>query len=226
MSSVFADAMGSDFARLHPQLQRRFGVSSTTEHCVGTGVMDRIWRGPAFTVPFLRVGAWRSILVPATGTDVPFTVEDYAYVDGLGRETVTVNRTFELPRGRRARFDATVVRHPETGRVLDYLGTHQHLAVDLDLTAEPDGSLTIRSGEQRCYERRLGARVPELLTGHAELHERFDDATGRFRITVVVRSQRFGPLCGYEGSFTCRWLPVAEVPATESAKPRREEARV
>ncbi len=226
MSSLFADAMGADFARLHPQLQRRFGVSSETEHCVGQGTMDRIWRGAAFTVPFLWFGAWRNILVPTTGEDVPFTIENYAYVDTLGRETVTFNRTFELPGHRRARFDATMIHSPERGRVLDYLGTHQHLAVDLDLVAEQDGSLTIRSGEQRFYERRVGFRFPDTFTGRAELHESYDDATGRFSIDVAVSNRRFGPLCGYSGSFTCVWLDAARHPAPASAKPRRDEARV
>jgi hypothetical protein len=225
MTSIFADAMGSDFARLHPELQRRFGVSSAAgTSCVGVGVMDEIWRGASFTVPFLWVGAWRNILVPTRGRGVPFTIENYAYVDTLGRETVTFNRTFELPGHKRARFDATMIRGAGGG-IIDYLGTHQHLAVDLELVAENDGSLTIRSGAQRFYEGRLGFRFPDVLTGQAVLHERFDDARGVFAIDVTVSNKRFGDLCGYRGTFTCDYpaTPSTGVPA--SAKPRRDEPR-
>jgi hypothetical protein len=223
VTSIFAAAMGSDFSRLHPELQRRFGVSSASgTSCVGRGVMDEIWRGAPFTVPFLWLGAWRNILVPTRGRAVPFTIENYAYVDSLGRETVTFNRTFELPGHRRARFDATMVRGAGGG-IIDYLGTHQHLAVDLDMAAEPDGSLTIRSGAQRFYEGPIAFRFPEVLTGQAVLHERFDDVSGRFAIDVRVTNRRFGDLCGYRGTFTCDYpaTPSTGVPA--SAKPRRDE---
>ena len=225
MTSIFADVMGSDFARLHPELQRRFGVSSTAgTSCVGRGVMDDIWRGASFTVPFLWVGAWRNILVPTRGRAVPFTIENYAYVDSLGRETVTFNRTFELPGHRRARFDATMVRGAGGG-IIDYLGTHQHLAVDLDLVAESDGSLTIRSGAQRFYEGPIAFRFPDVLTGQAVLHERFDDVSRRFAVDVRVSNRRFGDLCGYRGTFICDYPQTSATGVPASAKPRRDEIR-
>ena len=120
MTSIFEQALGSDFARLHPELQKRFGISSSSgTACVGRGTMDSIWRGGAFTRPFLRLGSWRHILVAAEGADVPFTIENYAYVDRSGRETVTFVRTFEFPRGRRGRFDATMIYSQRRGGVVD-----------------------------------------------------------------------------------------------------------
>ncbi len=50
-------------------------------------------------------------------------IENHAYVDRFGRETVTFNRTFELPQ-RRRRFVATMVHSERRGGVVDYLGTH------------------------------------------------------------------------------------------------------
>src|SRR5262245_29009133 len=94
--------------------------------------MESVWHGPAYTLPFLYVGAWRRIMFPEHGRNVPFTIENYAYVDGLGRETVTWIRTFETRRPPR-RFDAYMVYSERRGCIVDYLGTHQHLAVDLDL---------------------------------------------------------------------------------------------
>lgn len=225
MSSLFADAMGTDFGRLHPQLQRRFGVSSDTEHCVGQGTMDRIWRGAPFTVPFLWVGAWRNILVPTTGEDVPFTIENYAYVDTLGRETVTFNRTFELPGHRRARFDATMVHSPERGRVLDYLGTHQHLAVDIELAVDARGGMRLRSGAQRFYEGPVAFTFPMFFSGVADVCEWYDDDAGQYRISVDVRNRRWGRLFGYRGAFDVQWLPMRPDQIPAHVRPVREERR-
>jgi hypothetical protein len=47
VTSIFAEAMGADFERLHPMLQRRFGMGLQSSYaCVGTGVMTSIRRGP------------------------------------------------------------------------------------------------------------------------------------------------------------------------------------
>jgi hypothetical protein len=68
MTSIYRRALGADFERLHPRMQARFGFSSADGiGQVGTGVMEEIWRGPAFTVPFLLLGTWRRIMFPATG---------------------------------------------------------------------------------------------------------------------------------------------------------------
>ena len=72
MSSIFARALGDDFALLHPMLQRRFGVGLDSGYAaVGTGVMTRIRRGPWWTVPFLWIGWFRNILIPRVGENVP-----------------------------------------------------------------------------------------------------------------------------------------------------------
>ncbi|MGG7576127.1 DUF4166 domain-containing protein [Streptomyces sirii] len=226
MTSIFQRVMGDRaFNRLHPQLRRRFSVGlESGEACTGRGVMDRIWHGPAFVKPFLALGASRNILVPRTGTDIPFTIENVPYVDSHGRETVTFVRTFALPGGPR-RFDATMVHSPERDCVLDYLGTHQHLATDLHPTAEPDGSLLIRSGEHRFREGPLDLRVPALISGEAEVRESFDDSTGRFRIRVRVTNRYFGPLFGYEGSFTAEYSDVDACGVRAGLRPVREEER-
>src|SRR5690606_20726533 len=96
VSSIFARALGDDFARLHPMLQRRFGVGLDSGYAaVGSGVMVRIRRGPWWTLPFLWLGSFRSILVPRVGENVAFRVENYPYRDPLGRETVTFVREYD-----------------------------------------------------------------------------------------------------------------------------------
>ena len=222
MTSIFEQAMGEDFGRLHPMLQRRFGVGLEAGYaCVGRGTMRRIRRGPWWTVPFLQIGRLRNILVPDTGTDVPFTIHNHPYRDPLGREAVTFVREYQL-RGRTRRFDATMIAASD-GHVVDYLGTHQHLAVDLEVRAEADGSLHLRSGAQRFYEGFLGFRFPMLFSGRADLRESYDDEAGVFRIDLAVENPVFGFLFGYDGEFTCEFPDAGEVPAR--LEPRRYERR-
>ncbi|MGV9353594.1 DUF4166 domain-containing protein [Streptomyces misionensis] len=224
-ASMFRTVLGDDFDRLHPELRRRFSVGlASGEACTGRGVMHRIWHGPAYVKPFLALGATRNILVPRAGRDIPFVIENVPYTDTFGRETVSFVRTFDLP-GRPRRFDAQMVLSPKGDRILDYLGTHQHLASELHFAAEPDGSLLIRSGEHRFREGPVDVRVPELLGATAEVRETFDDTTGRFRIRVSVVNRRFGPLFGYEGSFTASYTDARSHGTRPGLRPVREEER-
>ncbi|MEU9156305.1 DUF4166 domain-containing protein [Streptomyces sp. NPDC048417] len=225
MTSMFRTVLGAGFDRLHPQLQRRFSVGlASGEACTGRGVMERIWHGPAFVRPFLALGATRNILVPQAGRNVPFVIENVPYVDTYGRETVTFVRTFDLP-GRARRFDAQMVLSPKGDRILDYLGTHQHLASELHLRAESDGSLLIRSGEHRFREGPVDVRVPELAGATAEVRESYDDRAGRFRIQVRVVNRYFGPLFGYQGSFEASYTDIGRCGVRPGLRPVREESR-
>jgi hypothetical protein len=224
MTSIYQQALGSDFGRLHPQIQRRFGFASADGVAsIGRGVMDEIWRGRFYTLPFLYVGAWRRIMFPETGRNIPFTIENYAFVDDFGRETVSWIRTFESSRTRR--FDAYMVHSTARGGIVDYLGTHEHLAVDIDLSVDAEGGLRIRSGSQRFYEGLLGFRFPMLFSGTADVREWFDEATGRFRIVVDVRNRTWGPLFGYRGSFDVEWRAVTPGSVPDRILPRRQERR-
>ncbi|MEV7392352.1 DUF4166 domain-containing protein [Streptomyces sp. NPDC091215] len=225
MTSMFRAVLGTDFERLHPQLQRRFSVGlASGEACTGRGVMDRIWHGGAFVKPFLSLGTTRNILVPREGRNIPFKIENVPYLDTFGRETVTFVRTFDLP-GRARRFDAQMVLSPKGDRILDYLGTHQHLASELHFHAEPDGSLLIRSGEHRFREGPVDVRVPELVGATAEVRESYDDRTGRFRIQVRVANRHFGPLFGYQGSFEASYTDIRGRGVRAGLRPVREESR-
>lgn len=222
--SIFRDALGPDFDRLHPQLQRRFDVSIAGGYaCVGRGVMTSIRRGPWWTVPFLQIGKMRNILVADLGVNVQFIIENYAYSDPNGRETVTFVREYQV-RARPSRFDATMVFDESRGVVVDYLGTHQHLAVDLDLSVTDDGALHVQSGAQRFYEGSIGFRFPMLFSGRANLVESFNNKTGMFHISLEVRNRVFGFLFGYEGDFACEYLPATDAP--DRLKPVRHETRL
>lgn len=221
---VFVRGLGADFERLHPQLQRRFGVGLDAGYaCVGTGLMREICRGPWWVRPFLLLGATRNIMFPESGRDIPFQIENYPYRDRFGRETVTFVRTMEVKPGRRRRFDATMIYSEPGRRVVDYLGTHQHLAVDLDLSVTEAGGLRLVSAGQRFYEGRIAFRFPQLFTGRAYLSEHYDDERECYVIDLEVRHRHLGVLFGYRGEFTCVFPEPGEAPA--ALKPYREERR-
>ena len=101
-------------------------------------------------------------MLPEQGRNVPYTIESYAYRDGLGQETVTWIRTFAARR--RRRFDVYMIHSQQRGLIVDYLGTYQHLAVDIDLRVDPGGGLRLRSGVQRFYEEPLAFSFPMLFS--------------------------------------------------------------
>lgn len=226
MGSIFELVLGREFDRLHPMLQKRFGVDAEAGYaCLGRGVFSEVRRGAWWTVPFLRLGAYRNILFPDQGENVPFTIENYPYVDSFGRPTVTFVRTLELPRTKQRRFDATMVYSPATGGIIDYLGTHQHLVTDLVLEVLPDGSLHLQSTGQRFYEGFIGFNLPAAFTGTADLYENFDDARGVFTIQMQVRNPVLGFLFGYRGEFTCTFPATSAEGAPRRLRPVREESR-
>jgi hypothetical protein len=217
--SIFEIAMGDDFGKLHPKIAERFsvGIGSSTA-CVATGTMTRIWHRSGIVRPFLHLGATRHILFPEEGTNVPFTMENWSYLDRAGRETVTFNRTFELP-ARRRRFDATMVYDETAGTIVDYLGTHQHVVAPLEFSATDDGGLVIRGKQLRVAVRRAEVKVPSLVSGRAEVRESFDGRWGVFQINVRVVNPRLSPLFGYEGTFTCDYIDMRRVQPPACGKP-------
>lgn len=224
MMSIYEQALGSDFQRLHPQIQRRFGLTSAGGlAAIGTGTMERIWHGAFYTLPFLYIGAWRRIMFPEDGRNVPFTIENYAFVDDAGRETVTWVRTFKIRKMRR--FDAYMIYNQRRGRIVDYLGSHEHLAVDLDLAVDERGGLRIRSGAQRFFEGVIGFSFPLFFSGIADVCEWYDDADQRFHIDVNVHNRTWGPLFGYRGAFEVEWRHVEPNTLPAHLRPMRTERR-
>jgi hypothetical protein len=113
----------------------------------------------------------------------------------------------------------------QRGRIVDYLGTHQHLAVDIDLSVDERGGIHLRSAAQRFYEGPLAFDFPMIFSGYADVHEWFDDRTNDFRISVRVTNPVWGPLFGYEGRFQVEWRPCASGDVPADMRPRREERR-
>ncbi|MFD2327917.1 DUF4166 domain-containing protein [Cohnella sp. GCM10020058] len=225
MKSIFEKALGEkEFAKLHPKIRERFGFHSAEGSAsIGRGVMEEVRYAKWAALP-LAVGASRNIMFPEGGRQVPFSIENYAYRDALGRETLTINRTFRFERSLR-RFDATMVYSDDRERIVDYLGNKQHLAVDLDVWAAPNGGIQIRSGEQRFYEGPLGFRFPGPLTGCADVCEWYDEDDACYRISVSVRNPLMGRIFAYKGAFQAETVHVGQGGIPLQAMPLRLERR-
>lgn len=225
MSSIYRRALGAEFDKLHPQMKKRFGFSSQDGIAsIGTGVMERVWYGKWYMLPFLYIGTWRNILFPQRGRDIPFTIENYAYVDSLGRETVTWCRTYHFPK-RTRRFDATMIYSEQRGKIIDYLGTHQHLSVEIDLKPTASGNMGLTSGAQYFYEGKMAFKFPMLFSGYAHVIESYDADQDKFHIEVNVHNKVFGPVFGYKGSFDVQYITVSDKDIPQHVKPVREEHR-
>jgi hypothetical protein len=102
MTSIYREALGADFERLHPKMQWRFGFSSIGETSqVGTGVMDEVWRGPWWTLPFLLFGSTRRVLFPSCGRHA------------RSRSSTTPTSTASVERRSRGRAGSTSLGAPE-----------------------------------------------------------------------------------------------------------------
>jgi hypothetical protein len=225
MTSIYQRLLGEQFHKLHPRIQERFGFSSEDRIAsIGYGEMQTMWYSKLAAMP-LYIGTFRHIMFPQGGSGIPFTIENYAYRDRFGRETVTWVRKFQFPR-KVQQFDATMIYSEQRSRIVDYLGNKQHLAVDLDVAVADNGGIIIRSGEQRFYEGLLQFRFPQKLTGTAEVCEWYDDDEERFHIKVDVRSPLIGPVFRYKGAFQADFRTVsAKAAIPVGVRPLREEAR-
>jgi hypothetical protein len=162
-------------------------------------------------------------MFPEYGKEIPFKIENYAYKDSFGRETVSWIRTFESRK--RRRFDAYMIYSESRGCIVDYLGSHQHLAVDLHVSVDESGGLCINSDSQRFYEGWLAFSFPLFLSGKAKVREWYDDKDEKFRIQVEVTNSTWGRLFGYRGSFDVNYPKIDQGKIPAHILPRREERR-
>ena len=88
---------------------------------------------------------------------------------------------------------------PGLGKIVYYLGSHQHLAVDLELSVDDRGGLRLRSGEQRFYEGPIAFRFPPFFSGTADVCEWYDDSIQKYRIEVNVTNRIWGPCSAIGG---------------------------
>ncbi len=195
--SVYQRVLGPDFDRLSPELQRYFGAPDAGSVGRGTGVFEvagatKPWLRPAFA--FL---AWRRILFPEHGEDVPFTVVNRPGIDG----SLSAVRSFRLPGRERVMEDTMRVVN---GGLHDFLGRRRGLEVRLALKVSRDGQLRMMSERAWVHFRGARIRLPALLSVRVELLESWDGEAQR--VEVTMRHPLFGTVFEYRGRFEYDWV--------------------
>jgi hypothetical protein len=223
MTSIYEKALGTDFQKLHPELQKKFSLHSGKNiAAISRGVMTEITGGSFLMKPVLKLGEKRNLTFPERGQNIPFTLENYAYKDSFGRETMAWIRKFQFQQHVR-HFDTTMIYSDERGSVVDYLGNVQELATDIWITVTENGGIHLQSSSLRYIKGKLAIPIPDLFAGLADVSEWYDDEKQRFYIDVRVKNLLLGTIFSYSGSFTIEYVEVTELPS--DVQPIRESMK-
>jgi hypothetical protein len=189
--SVYERVLGADIDRLTPELRTYF--SGTHGVGVGSGVFEVAGSRLRLLRPVLAYLAWRRILFPEYGREVPFDITNTPTADG-GLDAV---RTFHFPGRDRPLEDTMQV---VDGRLHDFLGLRRGFEVRMALRIT-DGLLEMRSDRQWLHLLGIRARLPRFAT--VTVSESWRD--GRQHVDVRLRSPLLGEWFRYAGSFSYRY---------------------
>ncbi|WP_228409548.1 DUF4166 domain-containing protein [Radiobacillus deserti] len=192
--SIYRKAMGKDFNRLHPMLQKRYSVSEGSVF-VAKGTMYRIRGGPRWLAPLFWLATKRKLLFPEHGQNIPFTI-----VNQSKKEQVYWKRAFYFPNKTRF-FNAVMSLDSKRNVIKDYLGESPVVYSDLVFEVTQDGGILITSKDQRLVIGKWEIPLPKLFQGLARVKESFDPIKNTYRIDVSVRNPMIGHVFAYEGEF-------------------------
>ena len=202
-ASVYERVLGNQIELLDPTLRRYFSTPPAGEVGVGRGVYEIAGSGYRWLAPLLTWLAWRRVLFPEFGRDVPFSVVNRPTADG----TLSAQRVFEFPgraRGRQRVMEDTM--SVVDGRLHDRLGRRRGLEVALRLEVA-DGGLRMRSERLWLHLGPLRMPLPPVAT--VTLDERPDPGdSGRQRVDVRITSPVLGEVFRYTGSFVYEYRVI------------------
>lgn len=196
--SPYELVLGTQLELLHPRLSAYFGAIPRGSVGRGVGTFDVVGSPRHWLWPVLGILARVGIVFPVWQRNVGFTVVNTSAIDARGNVTVRAARTFEFPDGDRTMTDAITA---EPAGLVDHLGTSRRLLARLD-SRVVDGSLELVSTVLWLRIRRSRLRIPGIIAPVVRLRERFDDASGRQQVSVLIDSPQLGRLYEYSGSFT------------------------
>ncbi|QKT06150.1 DUF4166 domain-containing protein [Gordonia sp. X0973] len=211
MTPVYRAALGSDFEKLHPNMQWRYGIDSSSGIAqIMSGLMESVYITSALGPPVIRFYGKRNAMPSKTSRMVPFRQENYCYRDELGRECLAVLRTFEYNSGDRG-LNSVIV----DGRdgFVDYFGDGPELLYPLEPSVTRDGSLRLDSGPVRWLRGpKVAMRGP--FVAQMQYTEGWDEEHQRFHCDATVRNPIIGEILHYRGWFTATDKPctTADIP--------------
>lgn len=188
---MYQRVLGSELDGLLPELQTYFAGHGGIG--IGRGVFEIAGSPRRILRPVLAYLAWRRILFPEFGRDVPFEITNTPTPDG-GLAAV---RTFQFPRRDRPLEDTMRV---VDGELHDFLGRRRGFEVRMSLTVT-HGLLQMRSTRQWLHLGRARIPLPRFAT--VSVDESWMD--GRQHVDVRLRSPLLGEWFRYAGSFSYRY---------------------
>lgn len=197
--SIYKHVMGNQFYQLHPKLQKRYefpGVCSFT----GKGTMKKVTGGPKWLLPFFWIAAKWKLLFPEHGENVPFRIINTPCTGKNGQKQIHWERVFYFGKKKRY-FNALMSLDAERNIIKDYLGEPHLVYSDLLLSTTQAGELKIESKRQRLVIGRLETPLPRMFQGLATVTEKYNEESGVFVISVVVKNPLIGTVFSYEGEF-------------------------
>ncbi|MDQ0256835.1 hypothetical protein J2S74_004257 [Evansella vedderi] len=224
MKSIYERVLGDNFHQLHPLLQRKFSLHSESEEiAIGEGTMTYIQGGKSWMRPLFSLGAARHLFFPERGTNIPFKIENAAYKDPFGRETVAWIRRFYFPKITRA-FDATMIYSEQKHGIIDFLGNKQRLISPLNFYVTETGGLNIVSEIPYLWLGGMRVHSPKWAGPTAQIKEEVIEGS-EVSIHVEVRHPLFGLLIEYSGSFHLSFISTRNLKERKDFFPGRYEKR-
>lgn len=212
MTGLFERELGTEWERLHPQIRDRYGLEAAAKRqAIGRGTMSRLDRH-LLAAPVLWLCSLDDLLVPAGGSDVPFTITTTAFVDEAGYEALFLDRQFQTEPP--TTFVDTLRWNPERECLTDLLGRHGLLAVDISLSVD-DGDLVLTLGRQWLRVGKQYRLLPERCSVAGTLRDWYDDDTEQFGVVAEVTAPLLDTIFGYRGTFQNSFRPVSKVQSVD-----------
>jgi len=209
-TALFERELGEEWEQLHPQVQDRYGlVAGEDRQAVGRGTMSQL-DSHTLAFPALWLLSFDDVLVPESGTEVPFTITTTAFIDEAGHEALFLSRQFETEPPRR--FVDTLRWNPKRQCLTDLLGRRGLIAVDITLE-EADGALALTLGRQWLRAGDSYLPLPKACSVRGTLRDWYDDDREQFRVAADVESPLLGGLFGYDGRFQNSFRDAPDVGA-------------
>ena len=233
---IYERALGSDFARLQPELQEYFSLApGSGRYGVGEGVFDVVGCRQPWLRPLLRLTTGEEAFFPEYGEGIPFRIENHAHLDPFGRSSLTARREIHFPGRTRLFHDTTSFDESRSNPgLVDYVGRYRRVVTDLNLSVTAEGRLRGVSEASRLFLGPLRIPLPAALDAKAYAEQWWEPSgagEGKHRIQVKVIQPQLGLVLVYAGSFDYRLRPYPGGAATPGhlpgyARPDRWESRI
>ncbi len=200
MKSMFQKAMGAEFERMHPALQQKYALNSSSDYKVITrGTMHEIKGGSKLVRKVSHLGVKMNFAFPERGEEIPFHMENAAYRDKHGRETMSWRRSFTFPEAVRFFYDK--MKEGEEPNTVDNFTDQWGIArLPLNLKATQTGGMLLTSRDMTVHLGKKYWKIPRLLGVRATVLEEYNDQTELFDVHIHIYQPLFGTILSYKGS--------------------------